>query len=442
MLLLPQLLRLLIPAFAAALRLNVTRHASSCELSHPHGVWEWAADVQIGTPPKTFQLQLDSGFHAMTLSTSEAHAMRQCPEVPMQTYRANESSSSRMYTCADAKDDGVTTCANCAVAAPADTCVTVGGALFDNVNYSWVSDTVRIAGVELPNFSIALFDDNDYRGSWGFKVDHDVDPYAPPWSSMLRDMHERSAISELSYSMCFNATTGHGVVDFGGMVPHGHIGEHGIVTEEPVRMVKGLVTAADMGHTPIYRTNGSDIRMDVDTGSIATRLPAAWAEFMLSELEASCNASERAQPKSNTSKSLVGVCVDAAGSPLPPGSYRSILRGHCYSLTPEQRQAYPDIVFTVPAADASALPLLIRYTPQDYLSSFSSPCARKQVSAGSPFLKHCEGPADAIVTWAYMHLIGATGDDLILGEDLYHSLLHYHNFESNTLGLARIRSCS
>ena len=52
-LLLPRMLWLLIPAFAAALRLNVTRHASSCELSHPHGVWEWAADVQIGTPPKT-----------------------------------------------------------------------------------------------------------------------------------------------------------------------------------------------------------------------------------------------------------------------------------------------------------------------------------------------------------------------------------------------------
>ena len=79
------------------------RSASTCPLSHPYGLlWEWAADVEIGTPPRTFQLQLDSGWHQMTLSTSEA-PLQSCPEVPMQTYRAASSSTARMYTCADAK---------------------------------------------------------------------------------------------------------------------------------------------------------------------------------------------------------------------------------------------------------------------------------------------------------------------------------------------------
>lgn len=443
-----RLLLLLLPLLASpggAFELRV-RHAArhpACHLSHPYGLlWEWAADVQIGTPPRTFQLQLDSGWNQMTLSTSEA-PYQACPAVPMQTYRAASSSTSRMYTCADAKADGVSKCINCdgSQATAAEACISHTGIDGSgHTNYTWVSDTVRIAGVELANFSIGLFNNSGYRGSWGFKVDpSNLDPAAPPWSSMLHGLQRQGAISQLSYSMCFKASTSTGRIAFGELLPHSvsdAVAGRGIVTTEPMRWVdtRGPTVSASIGGTSIYRHNGSSLAdrvlSGVDSGTIATRMPAIWAKQMVAQLEANCS-----------SNPLVGVCVDSAGEPIPPGSRRSILKGTCHSLTAEQRKAFPDIVFGLPAADQAGPDVLLHYTPDMYLSRFSSPCVRRAF-----MIKDCEGPDDVLVTWAFM--AWAMPNDyhdpghLILGEDMYHSFLSYRNFENGTTGLARIQRCA
>ena len=75
----------------AALHLSAARPKpcddknASYDVSHPYGVWEWAAEVQIGTPPETFYLQMDSGYPQLSLSSSDGIAGRYpiCPkEVP------------------------------------------------------------------------------------------------------------------------------------------------------------------------------------------------------------------------------------------------------------------------------------------------------------------------------------------------------------------------
>eukprot|EP00912_Choanoflagellata_sp_UC4_P001796 UC4_evm4s1151 len=432
------LLLALLQGVAVALQLAINSHVGPCNLSHPYGaLQEWAVEVKIGTPPRIFHLQLDSGFHAMSLSTSDALYLP-CPEIPMQTYHMDASSTSKVYTCAEAKVDGVTKCFNCKGprANSSDACVSHTGIFGPAVNYTWVSETVSIDGVTLPNFHIALFNDSTYQGSWGFKVD-DKDPSAPPWSSMMRDLQQQGAISELSYSMCFNATIGFGMVSFGDVIPYAiNPTSAPVKTEEPVVMIKGLVSAVSIGSSTIYKSNTSNppMLMNVDTGTLGTRIPHDWAKRMMAQLEENCS-----------SNPLVGVCIDSTGQPLSRGSKHSILRGQCYSLTTDQRQAYPDIDFTLPAANSTMPPYQFKYTHNEYLSRFSSPCTRKILN-----LKNCEGVNDVIVVWAFMDMVIPNDDtgELIIGQDLYNSYLHYHNYEhgwkgeNTTLGLARISMCT
>ena len=65
-------------------------------------------------------------------------------------------------------------------------------------------------------------------------------------------------------------------------------------------------------------------------------------------------------------------------------------------------------------------------------------------------LKNCEGVNDAIVVWAFFDMVLPNDDtgELIIGQDLYNSYLHYHYYEqgskgeNTTLGLARISRCT
>ena len=313
----------------------------------------WQARVEIGTPPQSFYLQLDSGFHAMTLNT---HGHRHCPNVPIQAYHANASSTSRMYTCADAMRDHVTKCLNCdgTNATANEACVSNTG-LSPALNLTWGSDIVRIGGVVLPDFKISMQASTQavpgtVAGSWGFKVDPaSHDPQAPPWSSLMHDLKAQGAISELCYSTCFDFAAGKGLIDLGGLLPHTVAGAAGgggggITTVEPVRMVTGIVAAVAVGTEPVNMSASKTYGMGVDTGSLTTRFPSEMAKAMVAALERNCSANP----------GLVGVCVDAAGRKIAKGSPRSILRAQCYSLTPAQKNAYPDITVTLPAADGGS----------------------------------------------------------------------------------------
>ena len=73
----------------------------------------------------------------------------------MQAFRAGASRTARMYTCADARRDGVTRCLNCDGTNATAACVSHTGINGNGSNYTWVSDTVHIGGTALPGFEIA-----------------------------------------------------------------------------------------------------------------------------------------------------------------------------------------------------------------------------------------------------------------------------------------------
>ena len=457
-----------------SIRMNASLHLSaarpkpchdknaSYDVSHPYGVWEWAAEVQIGTPPETFYLQMDSGYPQLSLSSSGGIAGRYpiCPkEVPAQGYHANASSTSRVYSCADAKAEGVTMCINCDGTAVTDSnpCVSNTTGLGDGVNYTHVSDVVRIGGAELPNFNISLTNSPMFRGSFGFKVCDETQEYcppvtdAPPWSSLPDELKKQGIIQARSYSAAFNKSSGKGSITMGELMPYTVAPEGGggsdaglggtvVTTAEPLVMLGGTsdlpgyatVLSVRIGDVEIYSSSNANasIVLGVDLGSIASRPPGSWVRALRAALEGNCS-----------SNPLVGVCVDSGGAALEPSSNSSILDGNCYALSEEQRAAYPTIVFALPVFNSSAL-FHAEYSPAEYLTNFGSECARHLIMCSS-----CNGPDDATVAWSYLYATSGADNEKywIAGADFYQAFLTYRPdpgdmSEFGYFGLASLRS--
>ena len=83
------------------------------------------------------------------------------------------------------------------------------------------------------------------------------------------------------------------------------------------------------------------------------------------------------------------------------------------------------------------------YTPDMYLWNLGSQCTRSMfVGCGNISTAACSEPGATTATWAtFEHCIPNHIPEIIVGQDLYNSYLHYHDYENETIGLARILSC-
>ena len=88
----------------------------------------------------------------------------------------------------------------------------------------------------------------------------------------------------------------------------------------------------------------------------------------------------------------------------------------------------------------------MRYTPDMYLWNLGSPCARSELSfapgCGNLTSAACSKPGATTVTWAMAeHCLPNDNPEIIVGQDLYNSYLHFHDYQDETIGLARVISC-
>ena len=96
----------------------------------------------------------------------------------------------------------------------------------------------------------------------------------------------------------------------------------------------------------------------------------------------------------------------------------------------------------LPAADGAS-PYEMVYTPDMYLWNLGPQCTRSMFAGcGDIASAACSEPGATTVTWSMIeHCIPNHHPEIIVGQDLYNSYLHYHDYENHTVGLARILSC-
>ena len=409
---------------AAAIYMNFT-----VNLSHPFKLPQWTMEIQVGTPPQPFFVSVDSGYPGLVLPTRTNFPKTVCrlDGMPDQRYDFNTSSTAAWFTCADAKRQGVTECDNCG-----NTNTSFSGKNPCRKGPSaFVADTVRLGnGVILPKYKFQVLD--VAYPNFGFKV-HAQDPHAPPLTQLMRDLKRKGLISALSYSACFNATMGQGIVKIGDA--------QGVVTsmcstKEAMHRLKNFTTSVSLGGVPVnFKGNKaaslfnppSTLAVKFDTGSLMTRFPPSMEESFRRLLERNCS-----------SNPLVGVCNTSSHQPVDPQD--SILNGTCYFLTEAQRRAFPDILIQIPAVNVSDPPYVLRYTSNDYLTNWRNyPCTWSLATEGQiyPMPRSCVGSDKFMVTWGFaasQHL-GIPGH-LIFGKDIYNRFMHSVDYENHILYVA------